>query len=257
LNSPADRIPNAYDEAGRAHAYADLGFAGTYYLAFRDVPALIARHVSGNRALDFGCGAGRYTRLLQQLGFDTVGIDIAEPMLQLARERDPQGTYLLIEDDAATGWPDGPFDLVLAAYPFDNIADIKHRRRLLAAIRARLSSRGRLVLIASAPELYAHEWLSFTTAYPENASARTGDIVRIAITDGTDPRAIQDVLWDDAAYRADFAAVGLSVLETLHPLGRADEPYPWSTEMEVSPWLIYACGSAGTSRNATPTTAET
>jgi SAM-dependent methyltransferase len=237
-------IPNAYDDAGRAHAYADLGFTGTYYLAFRDLPSLIARHISGTRALDFGCGAGRSTRFLQQLGFDTVGIDIAEPMLQRARQRDPHGSYLLIRDDGATGWPDGPFDLVLAAYPFDNIADLEHRRRLLDAIRTRLASAGRLLLIASAPELYAHEWLSFTTAYPENANARTGDIVRIAITDGTDPRPIRDVLWDDTAYRADFAAVGLCVLETLRPLGRADEPYAWQTELDVSPWLIYMCGPA-------------
>jgi SAM-dependent methyltransferase len=244
VTSPHDGIPNAYDDAGRAAAYADLGFTGTYYLAFRDLPALLRWHVSGARALDFGCGAGRSTRFLQQLGFSTVGIDIAEPMLQRARERDPRGTYLRIRDDAATGWPDAPFDLVLAAFPFDNIADRSHRRRLLGAIRQRLAPDGRLVLIASAPELYAREWLSFTTSFPKNADARTGDVVRIAITDGSDPRPIQDILWDDAAYRADFDAAGLTVMETHRPLGRTDEPYAWETELEVSPWLIYVCAAA-------------
>ncbi|CAN5701740.1 hypothetical protein BH23GEM9_BH23GEM9_20070 [soil metagenome] len=235
-------IPNAYDDGDRAAAYADLGFAGTYYLAFRDLPALLARHVAGRSALDFGCGAGRSTRLLEELGFETVGIDVAEPMLRIARERDPDGTYLLVHDDAATGWPDGPFDLVLAAYPFDNIGDVAHRRRLLAAIRQRLAPDGRLVLIASAAELYAHEWLSFTTAFPENDVARTGDTVRIAITDGTDARPIHDVLWDDDAYRQDFGATRLALLETHRPLGRPDEPYPWATELHVSPWALYVCG---------------
>ena len=242
MRSPG--IPNAYDDRDRAAAYADLGFAGTYYLAFRDLPDLIARHVTGHNALDFGCGAGRSTRFLKELGFDAIGIDVAEPMLRMARERDPGGTYLLVHDDAETGWPDGPFDLALAAYPFDNIADVAHRRRLLDAIRRRLAADGRLIVIASAPDLYAHEWLSFTTAYPENAGARTGDIVRIAITDGGDRRPIQDVLWDDAAYRADFTAAGLEVLETHRPLGRPDEPYAWQTELDVSPWLLYVLGAA-------------
>jgi SAM-dependent methyltransferase len=238
-------IPNAYDDRERAAAYADLGFAGTYYLAFRDLPDLLERHVAGTRALDFGCGAGRSTRFLKGLGFDAVGIDVAEPMLRIARERDPAGTYVQVRDDAATGWPDGPCDLVLAAYPFDNIADVGHRRRLLQAIRTRLATDGRLVLIASAAELYTHEWLSFTTSYPENAGARTGDVVRIAITDGDDARPIHDVLWDDAAYRADFDAAGLELLETHRPLGRADEPYAWRTELEVSPWALYVCGARG------------
>lgn len=232
-------IPNAYDDRDRAAAYAELGFAGTYYLAFRDLPDLLARHVTGRRALDFGCGAGRSTRFLNELGFHTIGIDVAEPMLRIARERDPAGTYLLIRDDAASGWPDGPFDLVLAAYPFDNIADVAHRRRLLAAIRRRMAPAGRLVVVASAPELYAHEWLSFTTAFPENDGARTGDIVRIAITEGSDRRPIEDVLWDDAAHRADFAAAGLALLDTHRPLGRREEPYAWRTELEVSPWTLY------------------
>jgi SAM-dependent methyltransferase len=242
LTTPSGGIPNAYDDARRAAAYADLGFTGTYSLAFRDLPQLLAQHVSGTRALDFGCGAGRSTRFLQQLGFRTVGIDIAEPMLERARERDPDGTYLLVRDDAATGWPDGPFDLVLAAYPFDNIADGQHRGRLLAAIRQRLAPHGRLLLIASAPELYAHEWLSFTTAWPENRDARPGDVVRIAIRDGGDPRPILDILWDDEAYRQDFNAAGLHVIALHRPVGQPGEAYAWVTELEVSPWMVYVCG---------------
>jgi len=52
------------------------GVSGTYYLAYRDLPALIQQHVPGRRALDFGCGAGRSTRFLQRLGFQVFGADI-------------------------------------------------------------------------------------------------------------------------------------------------------------------------------------
>ncbi|MFQ5768250.1 MAG: class I SAM-dependent methyltransferase [Acidobacteriota bacterium] len=86
---------NAYADKAHADAYARLEFPGTYYLAYRDLPAIFSRHVQGRNAMDFGCGAGRSTRFLRKLGFDVVGVDIAEPMLARARERDPQGEYLL------------------------------------------------------------------------------------------------------------------------------------------------------------------
>ena len=47
---------NVYDDTERAKAYAALEFPGTYYLAYRDLPAIIAQYVAGREALDFGCG---------------------------------------------------------------------------------------------------------------------------------------------------------------------------------------------------------
>ena len=95
-------LANRYEDAGRASAYASLEFANTYYLAYRDLPAIISTHVRGARALDFGCGTGRSTRLLQKFGLEVTGVDIAEDMLQIARDRDPAGDYRLVpEDDLA------------------------------------------------------------------------------------------------------------------------------------------------------------
>jgi len=102
-NDPIDlmmkeEFSNVYDDKTRADAYAKLELPGTYYLAYRDLPAIIGGHVQGRTAMDFGCGTGRSTRLLRELGFDAVGVDIAEHMLARAREADPQGEYRLVPD---------------------------------------------------------------------------------------------------------------------------------------------------------------
>jgi len=76
---------NVYEDEERARAYATLEFPGTYYLAFRDLPALIQRHNHGSRALDFGCGTGRSTRFLRDLGLNVTGADISQAMLDQAR----------------------------------------------------------------------------------------------------------------------------------------------------------------------------
>ena len=105
-------ISNAYEDARMAGAYSRLEFAGTYYLAYRDLPAIFRDHVVGTRAIDpfadakprlsrrgrearlrvnpeqapafmpgsrgvdFGCGSGRSTRFLTRLGFRATGVDI-------------------------------------------------------------------------------------------------------------------------------------------------------------------------------------
>ncbi len=94
---------NVYDDAQRAEAYATLDFPGTYYLAYRDMPAIIAENVKGRVALDFGCGAGRSTRFLKTLGFATIGIDISASMIELARKADLDGSYELVDDAISAG----------------------------------------------------------------------------------------------------------------------------------------------------------
>src|SRR5512140_2215168 len=94
---------NVYEDARRADAYAQLEFPGTYYLAFRDLPDLIRAHVKGRRALDFGCGAGRSTRFLEKLGFETTGVDVSAEMVRRAREQDPDGDYRLVGEADLSG----------------------------------------------------------------------------------------------------------------------------------------------------------
>jgi len=78
-------FPNSYEDAKRAEAYAKLEFPGTYYLAYRDLPEIIFEHVKGRKAIDFGCGTGRSTRFLQKLGFNAIGVDVAEETIGLLK----------------------------------------------------------------------------------------------------------------------------------------------------------------------------
>ena len=48
---------NCYADTNRADAYATPEFANTYYLAYRDLSAVISEHVPGTKELDFGCGS--------------------------------------------------------------------------------------------------------------------------------------------------------------------------------------------------------
>jgi SAM-dependent methyltransferase len=234
---------NAYGDPAYASAYATLEFPNTYYLAYRDLPELLARHVRGRRAIDFGCGAGRSTRFLRRLGFEAVGVDIAADMIRQAHALDPGGDYRLVGSEGLGVLGRDGFDLILSAFTFDNVPTREAKLALFAELRDQLSERGRIVNLVSSPEMYTHEWASFSTRdYPENRRARSGDIVRIVITDIPDPRPVQDILFCDEAYREVYRAASLEVLESHQPLGLDGEPYPWVNETRIAPWTIYVLG---------------
>lgn len=240
LGERALEIRNCYDDDAYADAYAKLEFPGTYYLAFRDLPQIIKQCANDGRALDFGCGAGRSTRFLNRLGFTTVGVDIAGEMLQRARSIDPEGEYQQIEDGNLSAFADGSFDLVLSAFTFDNIATRQKKVALFREFARVLKAGGRALNLVSAPEIYTHEWASFSTRdFPENRRARCGDEVRIVVTALEDRRPAVDVLWPDEDYRDVYAQAGLAVIEVHRPLGVAGEPYEWISESEIAPWVIY------------------
>jgi SAM-dependent methyltransferase len=231
---------NAYEDEIRAQAYATLAFPGTYYLAFRDLSALLADHVRGQAALDFGCGAGRSTRFLRDLGFDPTGIDISPAMLELARAAEPGGRYVLVDDGDYRPLDPGRFDLVFSAFAFDNIPGTEHRAEILRGLRRLLQPGGRIVLVGCTPEIYVNETVSFTVRdFPENREAKSGDEVRCVMKDVEDRRPVTDILWLHQDYLAMFAASGLDLVAHHMPLGYDDEPYDWITETTISPWAIY------------------
>ena len=231
---------NTYDDAAYAEAYAKLEFPGTYYLAYRDLPAIIAEHATGERALDFGCGTGRSTRFLRRLGYEAVGVDISTGMVRHARAADPAGDYHLLPDGDLGALPRGAYDLVLSVFTFDNIPARK-KLGILGGLAALLAAGGgRLVFVVSAPEIYIHEWASFSSRdFPENRAAKPGDVVRCVNTAIADARPADDVLCTDAGYREALDAAGLELLATYRPLARGDEPIAWVNETTIAPWVIY------------------
>src|SRR6476619_2966881 len=70
---------------------------GTQFLAFRDLPTLLSKYVSGLKTLDYGCGAGRSTIHLKSLGLEAEGVDISAEMIEHAISYDSEGRYQVID----------------------------------------------------------------------------------------------------------------------------------------------------------------
>ena len=122
------------------------------------------------RALDVGCGEGRFCRMLRAAGVaEVVGLDPTLPLLAAARAADPAGDY---REGRAEALPfaDGAFDLVASYLTLIDIPDIA------AAIpeMARVLAPGGTLLIANLT--------SFNTAatIPADGSAWEGGPITVA-----------------------------------------------------------------------------
>ena len=114
------------------------------YLKFEDERSRPARDLLAavpltevRRAVDIGCGPGNSTELLCERfpGAEIVGLDSSPEMLEAARKRLPNVTF--IEADVARWAPDGPVDLLYANATFQWVPDhAQVLKRLFAAVPA-------------------------------------------------------------------------------------------------------------------------
>jgi SAM-dependent methyltransferase len=74
-------------------------------------------------AYDVGCGEGRWTRELRERGYDAVGVDRSEKLLDAARAADPDGRYEIADADSLPAG-DGSAGLVLCVNVLMHVVDL-------------------------------------------------------------------------------------------------------------------------------------
>lgn len=118
-----------YEDDAAVEKYAEVGREGLRPNERR----LLDEYVDGDggRVLDLGCGSGRVTAPLAERGFDVVGIDVSETMVEVARELHP-GVEFRVDDATDLSFPDASFDYVLfAGRGIDDVRPAASRMRAI------------------------------------------------------------------------------------------------------------------------------
>jgi SAM-dependent methyltransferase len=105
---------------------ADIGEHGDFGRRYVLDPIMLSRALARapKKALDVGCGEGRFCRRLKQHSIDVTGIDPTPQLIAAARARDADGAYL---EATAEHLPfdDDAFDLVVSYLSLIDIPDIE------------------------------------------------------------------------------------------------------------------------------------
>ena len=109
------------------------GIADNVLIAFPKMIEFIQKNfpiTKSRRALDFGCGSGRFAKELHELGFFVTGIDISVEMIDAARRYLP-GDVRLLTGSLDQIREELPFDLVTASMVFQFVREIDVSLRTL------------------------------------------------------------------------------------------------------------------------------
>jgi len=118
-------MDNGWDASANAWI-ADMGEHGDFGRRYVLDPIMLPRalKLSPRKALDVGCGEGRFCRMLRRHGIEVTGIDPTPALIAAARARDKSGAY---SRAAAERLPFGneAFDLVVSYLSLIDIPDIQ------------------------------------------------------------------------------------------------------------------------------------
>src|SRR3954471_20151948 len=97
----------------------------------------------GAKALDVATGTGDLAVALRERGADVVGVDFAEKMLEIARQKEPAIEFRT-GDALALDFPDDSFDAATVGFGARNFADLDQGLREMARV---VKPGGRVVVL--------------------------------------------------------------------------------------------------------------
>jgi len=209
---------------------------GTGFLAFRDIGTIIDQYIKGVKALDFGCGAGRSSRLLKEHGLNVIGVDTSVDMINQARNISKGIKYILIEKNFFKNIDD-QFDLIFVSFVLMELSSTQEITMLINNLSSLLAENGKIILIVASDDLYNSNWLSIDTRSCANSVKHSGDIISVYLKDYE--VTVNDYFWKESDCEECFKQSNMVLLEKLKPLGLPSDEKIWVDEYDKSPFVIY------------------
>lgn len=223
----------------KSELYSQLKIEGTGYLAYREIPRLIAKYVkSGNISLDYGCGAGRSSSFLHNLKLCVDAVDICPLMIDKAIANN-QGLNIKFKTIKSAIIPstNNYYDLVFSCLVMLEINSKTNLLKIFNEINRVLKKNGVFIMVTANTELYNHDWLSVGTNFSQNSNLNSGDLAKIIIKNiGLE---LEDYYWTNTDYEKLFQASKFQLIEQLFPLGKKEEHFNWKNELSYAPYVIF------------------
>lgn len=97
----------------------------------------------GKRVLDAGCGKGEFSEYMANLGFDVVGLDIAEKAVATINKKEKDRRYLVASLQETLPFQDETFDVIWCSEVIEHVLDV---HSCLSELNRVLKKKGALII---------------------------------------------------------------------------------------------------------------
>src|SRR3989338_3563719 len=190
--------------------------------------------IDGKRILDYGCGSGKFSRKMRDLGALVTAVDVSANAIKRARQRDKTNIdYRVVENDDLSLL--GLIDEAVATFVFCTMQQDNQIRNITQQIYEKLNPEGYLTILEPHPEALGYEFVSMRRERPKEV--KSGTPIKVQLTGMDTPfydywRSIDD-------YVRILDETGFKVEATKEPIVEncPDETF-WKDERIQSPLLI-------------------
>ena len=153
MNNKWDKLSSKFN-VHKNRDEIDPGAADNILIAWPPIIDLITKHfgnsqIKGLKALDYGCGTGGFSQKLDSLGFDVIGVDTSEGMLDLARKYNNNKIHFLKTEQIPVN---EKYNLITGIMVFQFIEKIEET---LNQLTQRLNKDGLIVFAVFNPKFVA------------------------------------------------------------------------------------------------------
>ena len=218
-----------------AALYASLGVIGTTYQVCLDALAAEVNNLKNKHVLDFGCGAGRSTRLLQSFfPKQLVGIDSSPAMIEQALSQGYQNIqFQKITRGDALPFPTGVFDAAFAMHVYCEFSDSAQMEQATKELNRILKPEGILYVITTNPGCLGADFINYH--YASDDTVKDGSPITCHVHTNP-PFSINDTWWSLEKMEQIFRESGFEISKRLLPLATGTT---WRDESKVAPGVLY------------------
>jgi len=158
-------LAEEYDD--QYHAVMD------WRLGYPAVENLLGK-LGGKRILDYGCGSGKFSRRLRDLGALVTAVDVSVNAIDRAKQRNRASIdYRVVENDDLSFLGKGSIDGAVAAFVFCTMQQESQIRTIAKQIYEKLNPKGYFIVLEPHPEALGYEYVSMKRERPKEVKSGT------------------------------------------------------------------------------------
>jgi ubiquinone/menaquinone biosynthesis C-methylase UbiE len=192
--------------------------------------------IAGKQVLDYGCGTGTFSRLLESKGAHVTGVDVSENMIGVAKKKGPDTiAYHTIPSGGLDFLADNKFDFVVSNFVLCTVPSRKDISLILDQVYCVMKKGGLFLFMNSNwDKSNGKEFISFKLDYCKELLS--GHPIT-AVIKSDPPILLHDYFWSKEDYFSMLSKSGFKIVDLKEVLAKSMD-VGWLDEKDFPPYYV-------------------